>query len=130
MQNGIENKKYKGRKYVRMYEIIIIVVTIAVGVIYFSKKPYILSLPSFFTFGIALIYSIIEKNILLQTLSGQEANELRMIIYMIIAILMMAINLFLSKRLEEKKEKMTYTITATVFNIAILFEIWYMTVLA
>jgi len=43
---------------------------------------------------------------------------------------MMAINLFLSKKLERNKEKVTYIITATAFNIAVLFEMWYITSLA
>ena len=38
-----------------MYEIIIIVVTVTIGVIYFSKKPYILSLPSYLIFGIVVV---------------------------------------------------------------------------
>lgn len=108
-----------------MYEIIIIIVTITIGVIYFSKKPYILSLPSFLAIGIAVIYSIMERSIMLQTLNGQQGNGLRMIIYAIIAVFMLVINIFLSKKLESRKEKVIYIITATIFNIAILLEIWY-----
>ena len=113
-----------------MYEIIIIVVTVTIGVVYFSKKPYILSLPSYLIFGIVVVYSIIERTVLLQKISGLEAKELRVIVYVIVAILMMAINLFLSKKLERNKEKVTYIITVTVFNIAVLFEMWYMVSLA
>lgn len=113
-----------------MYEIIIIVVTVTIGVVYFSKKPYILSLPSYLIFGIVVVYSIIERAVLLQKISGLEANKLRAIVYVIVAILMMVINLFLSKKLERNKEKVTYIITATVFNIAVLFEMWYMVSLA
>lgn len=113
-----------------MYEIIIIVVTVTIGVIYFSKKPYILSLPSYLIFGIVVVYSIIERTVLLQKISGLEANKLRAIVYVIVAILMMVINLFLSKKLERNKEKVTYIITATVFNIVVLFEMWYITSLA
>lgn len=113
-----------------MYEIIIIVVTIAVGVIYFSKKPYILSIPSFLAVGIAVIYSIIERTVLLQNFSGQVTNGLRIIIYVIIVIVMLLIEIVLSKKLESRKERVVYIITTTLFNVAILFEIWYMTALA
>ncbi len=53
-----------------------------------------------------------------------NANDLRMVAYNIIAILMFILGLFISKKFENKKSKIAYNICVLIFNLIIAYKIY------
>ena len=51
-----------------------------------------------------------------------NANDLRLIVYNILAFAFTVFGLFLSKKIENKKVKVIYVLTIFVFNILLAFK--------
>lgn len=52
-----------------------------------------------------------------------NANDLRRLVYSLIAIAVFVLGLFLSKKIESKKKKTIYIITILIFNILLALKI-------
>ena len=118
-------------------DILIAVILVVILIVYLKNKGFVVSLPYLLMFFITPIYSILDQNIFVKVFgcgcvpSAQtnmlniafNANDLRVVVYTVITMAMVIVGTILAKKLENKKEKMTYIITILLFNSLLTFEI-------
>lgn len=116
----------------------LMLVVLAIWVItYIKKKRVILTLPYFLMIFITPIYHMLDTKIFLKIFgcgcvpSTQtnmlnidfNANNLRFMVYNIMAIVITVLGLFLSKKIDSKKLKVIYVLTIFITNILLAFKI-------
>lgn len=114
--------------------LIMAIVLIAWIVTYIFNKKAILALPFLVMPYITPIYNYFDYKYLVKifgcgcpnsgTLNiGLNANHLRFIVYLIIAFLMYALSIFLSRKLKTKKGMTTYRVLVLFFNLVLGYMI-------
>ncbi len=120
-----------------IWNIILLIILTLWIIIYLKNKKAILSLPYMLMFFFTPIYNILDQRIFVEIFgcgcvpSAQtnmfninfNANDLRIIVYNILAVLLTIFGLFLSKKIESKKVKIIYVLTIFAFNILLAFKI-------
>lgn len=110
-------------------------------VIYIKNKKAVLALPYLLMSFITPIYNILDSSVFVKVFGCGcvstvqtnkfnivfNANDLRFVVYNVIAILMLILGIKLSKKFDSKKAKIIYNITIIIFNIllaALICEIY------
>lgn len=120
-----------------IWDILILAILVVILIVYLKKKGFLISLPYLLMIFITPIYSILDQNIFVKVFgcgcvpSAQanmfnidfNANDLRVVVYTAITMIMVIVGTILAKKWENKKEKMTYIITILLFNSLLTFEI-------
>lgn len=120
-----------------IFDFLILIVFVIWVVIYIKKKRVILTLPYFLMIFITPIYHMLDTKIFLKIFgcgcvpSTQtnmlnidfNANDLRFMVYNIMAIIITILGLFLSKKIDSKKLKVIYVLTIFITNILLAFKI-------
>lgn len=113
-----------------IWNIILLIILVVWIIIYLKNKKVILSLPYLLMIFLTPIYNILDQKIFVEIFgcgcvpSAQtnmfnidfNANDLRLIVYNILAIFITFLGLFLSRNIESKKLKIIYVLTILVFN--------------
>lgn len=120
-----------------IWDILILAILVVILIVYLKKKGFLISLPYLIMFFITPIYSILDQNIFVKVFgcgcvpSAQtnmfniafNANDLRLVVYVIITLIMAILGLFFFKKLKSRREKATYIATIILFNSLLAFEI-------
>ena len=120
-----------------IWDIILVIILALWIIIYLKNKKVILSLPYLLMIFFTPIYNILDQKVFIEIFgcgcvpSAQtnmfnidfNANDLRLIVYIILAFTLTVLGLFLSKKIENKKVKVMYVLTIFVFNILLAFKI-------
>lgn len=120
-----------------IWDIILLIILVVWIVIYLKNKKVILSLPYLLMIFLTPIYNILDQKIFVKIFgcgcvpSAQtnmfnidfNANDLRLIVYNLLAVSITILGLFLSKKIESKKLKIIYVLTILVFNILLAYKI-------
>jgi hypothetical protein len=119
------------------WNIILLIILVVWIIIYLKNKKVILSLPYLLMIFLTPIYNILDQKIFVEIFgcgcvpSAQtnmfnidfNANDLRLIVYNILAIFITFLGLFLSRNIESKKLKIIYVLTILVFNSLLAYTI-------
>ena len=120
-----------------IWNIILLIILVLWIIIYLKNKKVILSLPYLLMIFFTPIYNILDQKIFVEILGcgcvpytqtnmfniDFNANDLRLLVYNILAVAITVLGLFLSKKIESKKIKIIYILTILVFNILLAFKI-------
>ena len=120
-----------------IWDIILLIILVVWIVIYLKNKKVILSLPYLLMIFLTPIYNILDQKIFVKIFgcgcvpSPQtnmftidfNANDLRLIVYNLLAVSITILGLFLSKKIESKKLKIIYVLTILVLNILLAYKI-------
>ena len=120
-----------------IWNIILLIILVVWIIIYLKNQKVILSLPYLLMIFFTPIYNILDQKIFVEIFgcgcvpSAQtnmcnidfNANDLRLIVYNILAISITFLGLFLSRKIESKKLKIIYVLTILVFNILLAYKI-------
>ena len=120
-----------------IWDIILLIILVVWIVIYLKNKKVILSLPYLLMIFLTPIYNILDQKIFVKIFacgsvpSAQtnmfnidfNANDLRLIVYNLLAVSITILGLFLSKKIESKKLKIIYVLTILVLNILLAYKI-------
>ena len=120
-----------------IWDIILLIILVVWIVIYLKNKKVILSLPYLLMIFLTPIYNILDQKIFVKIFgcgcvpSTQtnmfnidfNANDLRLIVYNLLAVSITILGLFLSKKIESKKLKIIYVLTILVLNILLAYKI-------
>ncbi len=121
-----------------IWDILILAILVVILIVYLKKKGFLISLPYLLMIFITPIYSILDQNIFVKVFgcgcvpSAQtnmfniafNANDLRLVVYVIITLIMTILGIFFTKKLKSKREKATYIATIILFNSLLAFEIY------
>ena len=113
-----------------IWDILILAILVVILIVYLKKKGFLISLPYLIMFFITPIYSILDQNIFVKVFgcgcvpSAQtnmfniafNANDLRLVVYVIITLIMAILGLFFFKKLKSRREKATYISTIILFK--------------
>lgn len=114
-----------------VWELLLLIILVIWIVIYIKNKKAILALPYLLMSFITPFYNILDSTIFVEVLGcgcvptvqtnmfniDFNANDLRFVVYNVIAILMLILGIKLSKKFNSKKVKIIYNITIIIFNI-------------
>lgn len=120
-----------------IWDIILVIILVLWVIIYLKNKKVILSLPYLFMIFLTPIYNILDQKIFVEIFGCScvpytqtnmfnidfNANDLRLVVYNILAVAITILGLFLSKKIESKKLKIIYVLTILVFNSLLAFKI-------
>lgn len=120
-----------------IWDIILVIILVLWVIIYLKNKKVILSLPYLLMIFLTPIYNILDQKIFVEIFGcgcvpytqtnmfniDFNANDLRLVVYNILAVAITILGLFLSKKIESKKLKIIYVLTILVFNILLAFKI-------
>ena len=119
------------------WHIILLIILVLWIIIYLKNKKVILSLPYLLMIFFTPIYNILDQKIFVKIFGcgcvpytqtnmfniDFNANDLRLLVYNILAVAITVLGLFLSKKIKSKKIKVIYILTILVFNILLSFKI-------
>lgn len=114
-----------------IWNVLILLILILWLVIYLKNKKATLALPYLLMSFITPIYNILDYNVFVEIFGcgcvpitqtnmfniDFNANDLRLVVYNVIAILMLILGIKLSKKFNSKKAKIIYNITIIIFNL-------------
>ena len=120
-----------------IWYIILLIILVLWIIIYLKNKKVILSLPYLLMIFFTPIYNILDQKIFVKIFGcgcvpitqnnmfniDFNANDLRLLVYNILAVAVTVLGLFLSKKIKSKKIKIIYILTVLVFNILLAFKI-------
>ena len=118
--------------------IIVLVILILWIIIYVKNKKSILSLPYLLMIFFTPVYNILDQKIFVKIFGcgcapytqtnmfniDFNANDLRILVYNILAVAITILGIVLSKKIESKKIKIVYILTILAFNILLAYKIW------
>lgn len=118
-------------------DIILLGVLVAWIMLYIKNKSAIKALPYLLMIFITPFYNILDQKVFVEIFGcgcvptaqtnmfniDFNANDLRRLVYSLIAIAVFVLGLFLSKKIESKKKKTIYIITILIFNILLALKI-------
>ena len=117
---------------------IILLIMLVVWInIYRKNKKVILTLPYLLMIFVTPIYNILDQKIFVKIFGcgcvpiaqtnmfniDFNANDLRLIVYNILAVAITIWSIFLSKKIENKKLKIIYVLTILVVNLLLVYKI-------
>lgn len=119
------------------WDIILLVVFVTWIIMYLKNKKTLLSLPYLLMIFITPIYNMLDQKIFVDIFGcgcvpytqmnmlniDFNANDLRMVVYNIIAILISILGIILSKNFTTKKNRIIYILTIILFNFLLAFKI-------
>jgi len=106
-------------------------------ILYLNNKKLIKSLPYLLMIFITPIYNILDQNVFVKVFGcgcvpftqtnmfniDFNANDLRALVYSILAISITVLGIFLSKKFESRKMKIIYVLTIGIVNILLAYTI-------
>jgi len=106
-------------------------------ILYLNNKKLIKSLPYLLMIFITPIYNILDQNVFVKVFGcgcvpftqtnmfniDFNANDLRALVYSILAISITVLGIFLSKKFESRKAKIIYVLTIGIVNILLAYTI-------
>ena len=118
-------------------DIILLIIFIGWIILYIKNKNAIKVLPYLLMFFITPFYNLLDQKVFVEIFGcgcvpvaqtnmlniDFNANDLRRLVYSVIATAVFVLGLFLSKKIEGKKKKTIYIITILVFNILLALKI-------
>ena len=118
-------------------DIVLLIILVLWIIVYLKNKKVILSLPYLLMIFFTPIYNILDQKIFVEIFGcgcvpytqtnmfniDFNANDLRLLVYNILAVAITVLGLFLSKKIKSKKIKVIYILTILVFNILLAFKI-------
>lgn len=118
-------------------DIVLLIILVLWIIVYLKNKKVILSLPYLLMIFFTPIYNILDQKIFVEIFGcgcvpytqtnmfniDFNANDLRLLVYNILAVAITVLGLFLSKKIKSKKIKVIYILTILVFNILLSFKI-------
>lgn len=119
------------------WNIVILIIAVIFLAIYLRKKQFKMAVPYLGLILITPVYSLLDQNIFVKVFgcgcvpSAQtnmlgiafNANDLRVVVYSIMTVLMGILGAIFAKKLNSKKEQIIYLITIIVFNSLLTYEI-------
>ena len=120
-----------------IFDIILLIVLVVWIISYIKNKNAIKALPYLLMIFITPFYNFLDQNVFVEIFGcgcvpsvqtnmfniDFNANDLRRLVYSVIAIAAVVLGIFLSKKIEIKKKKAVYIITIAVFNILLALKI-------
>ena len=120
-----------------IWNILVLIILIVWIVAYLKNKRSILSLPYFLMIFITPIYNILDQKFFVEIFGcgcvpytqtnmfniDFNANDLRQLVYNILAIVITILGIFLLKKIESKKAKVIYITTVFIFNFLLAYKI-------
>ena len=120
-----------------IWDIVLLIILVLWIIVYLKNKKIILSLPYLLMIYLTPIYNILDQKIFVEIFGcgcvpytqtnmfniDFNANDLRLLVYNILAVAITILGLFLSKKIESKKIKIIYILTILVFNILLALKI-------
>ena len=120
-----------------IWNILVLIILIVWIVAYLKNKRSILSLPYFLMIFITPIYNILDQKFFVEIFGcgcvpytqtnmfniDFNANDLRQLVYNILAIVITILGIFLLKKIESKKTKVIYITTVFIFNFLLAYKI-------
>lgn len=120
-----------------IWDIVLLIILVLWIIVYLKNKKIILSLPYLLMIYLTPIYNILDQKIFVEIFGcgcvpytqtnmfniDFNANDLRLLVYNILAVAITILGLFLSKKIESKKIKIIYFLTIFLFNILLAFKI-------
>lgn len=120
-----------------IWRIILLVIFITWLVMYIKNKKSIRALPYLLMLFITPIYNILDGNVFVDIFGcgcvpitqtnmlniDFNANNLRFVVYNVIAILISVLGFALSKKFENRKNKIIYVATVIIFNLILALQI-------
>ena len=120
-----------------IWDIVLLIILVLWIMVYLKNKKIILLLPYLLMIFLTPIYNILDQKIFVEIFGcgcvpytqtnmfniDFNANDLRLLVYNILAVAITVLGLFLSKKIESKKIKIIYILTIFVFNIFLAFKI-------
>ena len=113
-----------------IWNILVLIILIVWIVAYLKNKRSILSLPYFLMIFITPIYNILDQKFFVEIFgcgcvpyTQTNANDLRQLVYNILAIVITILGIFLLKKIESKKTKVIYITTVFIFNFLLAYKI-------
>ena len=114
-----------------VWDVLLILILVIWIIIYIKNKKAILALPYLLMSFITPFYNILDSTVFVEVFGcgcvptvqtnmfniDFNANDLRFVVYNVIAILMLILGIKLSKKFNSKKVKIIYNITIIIFNI-------------
>lgn len=118
-------------------DIVLLIILVLWIIVYLKNKKVILSLPYLLMIFFTPIYNILDQKIFVEIFGcgcvpytqtnmfniDFNANDLRLLVYNILAVAITVLGLFLSKKIKSKKIKVIYILTILAFNILLAFKI-------
>ena len=120
-----------------IWNILVLIILIVWIVAYLKNKRSILSLQYFLMIFITPIYNILDQKFFVEIFGcgcvpytqtnmfniDFNANDLRQLVYNILAIVITILGIFLLKKIESKKTKVIYITTVLIFNFLLAYKI-------
>lgn len=121
-----------------IWNILLLIILVVWVIVYKKNKKVLLVLPYLLMIFITPIYNILDQKVFVEIFgcgcvpSAQtnmfninfNANNLRLIVYSILAIIITTLGLFLSKKIDSKKIKaILYVVTIFITNMLLTFKI-------
>ena len=118
-------------------DIILLMLLVGWIIWYIKNKNAIKALPYLLMIFITPFYNFLDQNVFVEIFGcgcvpsvqtnmfniDFNANDLRRLVYSVLAIAVIILGIFLSKKIEIKKKKAVYIITIAVFNILLALKI-------
>lgn len=126
------------RKWFNMiFDFILLIVLVVWIILYIKNKNVIKALPYLLMIFITPFYNFFDQKVFVEIFGcgcvpiaqtnmfniDFNANDLRRLVYSVIAILVFVLGIFLSKKIESKKKKTIYILTILLFNILLALKI-------
>lgn len=120
-----------------IWNILLLIILVIWIVVYIKNKKAILVLPYLLMSFITPFYNILDQKVFVEIFgcgcvpSAQtnmfnidfNANDLRFVVYNVLAILIFALGILLSKKLDNNKSKVIYIISILVLNLLLAYKI-------
>jgi hypothetical protein len=120
-----------------IWNILLLIILVIWIIIYIKNKKAILALPYLLMSFITPFYNILDQKVFVEIFgcgcvpSAQtnmfnidfNANDLRLVVYNVLSILISVLGIFLSKKLDRKKSKVIYIISILVLNLLLAYKI-------
>jgi hypothetical protein len=120
-----------------IWNILLLIILVIWIIIYIKNKKAILALPYLLMSFITPFYIILDQKVFVEIFgcgcvpSAQtnmfnidfNANDLRLVVYNVLSILISVLGIFLSKKLDRKKSKVIYIISILVLNLLLAYKI-------
>ena len=118
-------------------DIILLIVLFVWIILYIKNKNAIKALPYLLMIFITPFYNFLDQKIFVEIFGcgwvpvaqtnmfniDFNANDLRRLVYSVIAIAVIILGIFLAKKIQIKKKKAIYIITIVIFNILLALKI-------
>lgn len=127
-----------------IFDIILLMILVVWIIWYIKNRNAIKALPYLLMVFITPFYNFLDQNVFVEIFGcgcvpvaqtnmfniDFNANDLRRLVYSVIAILVFVLGIFLSKKIESKRKKTIYILTILLFNILLALKICQMYVWA